>query len=170
MKIPRWILLLWNWGWCTLIWLSLYRSKGTQKMVLCKVRDSFDSGSYVSMIKRSALPKGVITKLLRVCKFPGAAFLSWSLQNLYFATHITFYFYYFCTWEHKKLTILQYHAILYVGIELFEEMKTCQTSKILTTLVEPFAGSSGMAVVKSQYPCGTIFVMGWPRALLKVFG
>ncbi len=33
-------------------------------MVLCKVKDSFNSGSNVSMIKRSALPKGIITKLL----------------------------------------------------------------------------------------------------------
>ncbi len=40
------------------------KSKGTQKMVLYKVKDSFDSGSNVSMIKRLALPKGVITKLL----------------------------------------------------------------------------------------------------------
>ncbi len=40
------------------------KSKGTQKLVLCKVKDFFDSGSNVSMIKRSALPKGVITKLL----------------------------------------------------------------------------------------------------------
>jgi hypothetical protein len=40
-------------------------SKVTQKMVLCKVKDFFDSGSNVSMILRSALPKGIITK------FPG---------------------------------------------------------------------------------------------------
>ncbi len=33
-------------------------------MVLCKVKDFFDSGSNVSMIKQSALPKGVLTKLL----------------------------------------------------------------------------------------------------------
>jgi hypothetical protein len=32
-------------------------------MVLCKVKDFFDSGSNVSMIKKSAFPKGVITKL-----------------------------------------------------------------------------------------------------------
>jgi hypothetical protein len=37
--------------------------KGTQKMVLCKVKDFFGSGSNVSMIMRSALPKGIITKL-----------------------------------------------------------------------------------------------------------
>ncbi len=40
------------------------KSKGTQKLVLCKVRDFFESGSNVSMIKRSTLPKSVITKLL----------------------------------------------------------------------------------------------------------
>ena len=40
------------------------KSKYTQKLVLCKVKDFFDSGSNVSMNKRSALPKGVITKLL----------------------------------------------------------------------------------------------------------
>ncbi len=38
--------------------------KGTQKLVPCKVKDSVDSGFNVSMIKRSALPKGIITKLL----------------------------------------------------------------------------------------------------------
>jgi hypothetical protein len=38
-------------------------------------------------------------------------------------------------------------------------------------MLELFAGSSGMAVAKViQYPCGTIFVMGWLRELLKVFG
>jgi hypothetical protein len=33
-------------------------------LVLFKVKDFFDSGFNVSMIKRSALPKGIITKLL----------------------------------------------------------------------------------------------------------
>ena len=33
-------------------------------MVLCKVKDFFDSDFNVSMIKRSALPKGIITKFL----------------------------------------------------------------------------------------------------------
>jgi hypothetical protein len=33
-------------------------------LVLCKVRDSFNSDSNVSMIKTSALPKGIIIKLL----------------------------------------------------------------------------------------------------------
>ncbi len=34
------------------------------KMVLCKVKDFFDSDFNVSMIKRWALPKGIITKLI----------------------------------------------------------------------------------------------------------
>ncbi len=38
--------------------------KVTQKLALCKVKDFFDSGSNVSMVKRSALPKGIITKFL----------------------------------------------------------------------------------------------------------
>ncbi len=38
--------------------------KGTQKLVLCKVKDFVDSDFNVSMIKRSALPKGIITKFL----------------------------------------------------------------------------------------------------------
>jgi hypothetical protein len=38
--------------------------EGTQKLVLCKVKDFFDSDCNVSMIKRSALPKGIISKLL----------------------------------------------------------------------------------------------------------
>jgi hypothetical protein len=37
-------------------------------------------------------------------------------------------------------------------------------------MVELFAGSSGMAVAKSQYPHGTIVGMGWLGALSKVFG
>jgi hypothetical protein len=44
--------------------ITIQSQKGTQKMVFCKVKDFFDSCSSVSMIKRSALPKGVITKLL----------------------------------------------------------------------------------------------------------
>jgi hypothetical protein len=40
------------------------KSKGTQKLVLCEVNDFFDSDFNVSMIKRSALPKGIITKFL----------------------------------------------------------------------------------------------------------
>ncbi len=39
------------------------KSKVTQN-VPCKVKDVFDSGSNVSMIYRSALPKGIITKFL----------------------------------------------------------------------------------------------------------
>ncbi len=38
--------------------------KGTQKLVLCKVKEFFDSDFNVSLIMRSTLPKGVITKLL----------------------------------------------------------------------------------------------------------
>ncbi len=34
------------------------------KLAQYKVKDSFNSGSNVSMIKRSALPKGIITKIL----------------------------------------------------------------------------------------------------------
>jgi len=41
-----------------------FASKGTQTLVLCEVKDFFDAGSNVFMIKRSALPKGIITKLL----------------------------------------------------------------------------------------------------------
>ncbi len=33
-------------------------------MVLCKIKDFFNSGSNVSMIQRSALPKGIFTKFL----------------------------------------------------------------------------------------------------------
>jgi hypothetical protein len=40
------------------------KSKGTQKMLLCKVKDFFDSYFNASMIKRSALPRGGITKFL----------------------------------------------------------------------------------------------------------
>jgi hypothetical protein len=38
--------------------------KVNQKLVLCEVKDFFDSGSNVSMILRSALPKGIITTFL----------------------------------------------------------------------------------------------------------
>jgi hypothetical protein len=47
-----------------LIQLSLYKVKRYLKIGTIEVRDFFDSGTNVSMIKRSALPKGVITKLL----------------------------------------------------------------------------------------------------------
>jgi hypothetical protein len=38
-----------------------------------------------------------------------------------------------------------------------------------TTMVVPFAGSSGMAIQVSQYPWINLFAKGWSRTLPKGF-
>jgi hypothetical protein len=54
--------------------------------------------------------------------------------------------------------------------KLFEEKKLIEHPKPSqpwwSCLLDPAAWLLRM----SQYPCGIIFVMGWPRALLKVYG
>jgi hypothetical protein len=65
---------------------------------------------------------------IAVCKFPGMAFFSrFSLESLFCNTR-NILFYHICPWQRKKLTILQYSAILHVGIVLFEK-KTHQIPK-----------------------------------------
>ena len=44
-----------------------------------------------------------------------------------------------------------------------------KASKKNTTMVKPFAGSSGVAKGNKAKPSGTIFAMGWWRALSKGF-
>ena len=59
--------------------------------------------------------------------------------------------------------------ITYVGMVLFEEKKTRQTSKTLTTMVEPFARSSGMAVANEPISLWYYCCDGFPEGAVEGF-